>query len=306
MIERDGVKVSKPEEDLTQNDLELVAKNYKAINLLYCSLNGDEFERTSSCTFSKEIWDKLVVTYEGTSQVKETKISIFLHKYELFKMAPNESIKEMFTRFRLIVNNLHSLEKTFTNEEKVRKILRCLPKGKWGPKVTAIEEAQDLKKLPLDDLLGKRRTHELIMQEDEGDLPSKVKNMSLKASKVDEPSSSDDNSDDEDDDPFALVARGLSRILKMRRNFKKGESSQSSRYPRGKPSNSSKSNVLTCFECGSTEYFIKDCPKKKEERKKDDKRKNYKRKDNYKRNDKKKAMLATWSDSDFLSDSENE
>ena len=119
MIERDGVKVSKPEEDLTQNDLELVAKNYKAINLLYCSLNGDEFERTSSCTFSKEIWDKLVVTYEGTSQVKETKISIFLHKYELFKMAPNESIKEIFTWFTLIVINLHPLGKSFTKEEKV-------------------------------------------------------------------------------------------------------------------------------------------------------------------------------------------
>ncbi len=84
----------------------------------------------------------MIVTYEGTSQVRETKISIFVHQYELFKMQGNETIKEMFTRFTQIVNSLNSLGKTFTNEEMVRKILRCLPKGKWGPKVTAIEEAQ--------------------------------------------------------------------------------------------------------------------------------------------------------------------
>ena len=61
----------------------------------------------------------------------------------------------MFTRFTDITNNLKSLGKTYTNEEMVRKILRCLPKNKWGPKVTAIEEAQNLKTLALDDFLGK-------------------------------------------------------------------------------------------------------------------------------------------------------
>ena len=35
---------------------------------------------------SKEIWDKLVVTYEGTSQVKETNINILMHQYEMFKI----------------------------------------------------------------------------------------------------------------------------------------------------------------------------------------------------------------------------
>ena len=94
-----------------------------------------------ACELAKEIWDKLVVTYEGTSQVRETKINMFVHQYELFKMQPDKTIKEMFTRFTNITNNLKSLGKTYTNEEIVRKILRCLPKNEWGPKVTAIKEA---------------------------------------------------------------------------------------------------------------------------------------------------------------------
>ena len=128
------------------------------MHILYCGLDANEYNRISACESAKEIWDKLVVTYEGTSQVRETKINMLVHQYELFKMQPGETIKEMFTRFTDITNNLKSLGKTYTNEEMVRKVLRCLPKSKWGPKVTVIEEAQDLKTLALDDLLGKLRT----------------------------------------------------------------------------------------------------------------------------------------------------
>jgi len=85
-------------------------------------------------------------------------------------MQSDETIKEMFTRFIDITNNLKSLGKTYTNEEMVRKTLRCLPKRKWGPKVTVIEEAQDLKTLGLDDLLAKLLTHEIHLKEDEDEL----------------------------------------------------------------------------------------------------------------------------------------
>ena len=76
-----GTKFAKTEAEFIQADLELISKNYKAINLLYCGLSIDEFNRISSRRSAKEIWDKLVVTYEGTSQLKDTKISIFLRKY---------------------------------------------------------------------------------------------------------------------------------------------------------------------------------------------------------------------------------
>jgi len=111
------------------------------MHILYCGLDANEYNRICACESAKEISDKLVVTYEGTSQVRETKINMFIHQYKLFKMQPGETIKEMFTQFTDITNNLKSLGKTYTNEEMVRKILHCLPKNKWGPKVTAIKEA---------------------------------------------------------------------------------------------------------------------------------------------------------------------
>ena len=72
-----------------------------------------------------------------------------------------------------------------------------------------------MKKLPLDDLLCKLVTHEVTMQEDDEELPLKVKNLSLKAKKGEEPSTSEEECKAYDD-PFALITLGLSKIMKLR------------------------------------------------------------------------------------------
>ncbi|GAV67663.1 UBN2 domain-containing protein, partial [Cephalotus follicularis] len=105
--------------------------------------------------------------------------------------------------FTNITNALQSLDKTYSNTELVRKILRCLPRS-WLPKVTVIEEAKNLSILPLEDLLGSLMTHELTMQkrvDDEEKEKKKKKVIALKSSTNEE---SDDDEDDDDDDDLSL------------------------------------------------------------------------------------------------------
>ncbi|GAV91935.1 UBN2 domain-containing protein, partial [Cephalotus follicularis] len=142
--------------------------NAKAKHVIICALNSNEFNRVSSCTTAKEMWDRLEVTYEGTNQVKDAKINMLVREYEMFAMKENENISGMFVRFTNIINSLQSLNKCYTNSEMVRKILRCLPKS-WMPKVTTIEEAKDLKTLPLEELLGSLMTHEMTIKNHEDD-----------------------------------------------------------------------------------------------------------------------------------------
>ena len=52
----------------------------------FCALDPNEFNRVLACDSAKEILDKLEVTYEGTNQVKEFKINMLVHEYELFKI----------------------------------------------------------------------------------------------------------------------------------------------------------------------------------------------------------------------------
>ena len=125
-------RFSRKEDQYTQEDFAKLSKNCKAIYILYCGLDANEYNRIRACESVKDKWDKLVVTYEGTSQVRETKINMFVHQYKLFKMQQDETIKEMFTHLTDIANNLKSLGKTYTDEEAIRKILRCLLKNKGG------------------------------------------------------------------------------------------------------------------------------------------------------------------------------
>ncbi|GAV83507.1 UBN2 domain-containing protein, partial [Cephalotus follicularis] len=94
--------------------------------------------------------------------------------------------------FTTIINSLKNLGKSYSYQELVRKILRCLPKI-WTPKVTTIEEAKDLSTLPLEQFLGSLMTHETTMKNHENVEVKKKKSIAFKASK--EESESDEDGD---------------------------------------------------------------------------------------------------------------
>ncbi|GAV67925.1 zf-CCHC domain-containing protein/DUF4219 domain-containing protein/UBN2 domain-containing protein, partial [Cephalotus follicularis] len=127
-----GEIISKPRNKYIDDDRKIVQY------VIICAINSNEFNRVSSCVSAKEMWDRLEVTYEGTNQVKEAKINMLVHEYEMFTMHDNEDIKTMFTRFTNITNALQALGKIYTNSEMVRKILRrfkkYLAKKKFGNK----------------------------------------------------------------------------------------------------------------------------------------------------------------------------
>ena len=129
LVKVNSIDVPKLEEDWDDNDMRMEKLNAKAMNILYCALEVNEFNRISTCNLAKKTWDRLEVTHEGTSQVKESKISILIYKYKLFKKEPNESISGMYTRFIDIVNNLKNLGKSYTDFKLYRKVLRSLPRS---------------------------------------------------------------------------------------------------------------------------------------------------------------------------------
>ncbi|GAV69299.1 LOW QUALITY PROTEIN: zf-CCHC domain-containing protein/UBN2 domain-containing protein, partial [Cephalotus follicularis] len=137
-----GDIIAKPRSSCNDEDRESVQMHAKAKHIIICAINSTDFNRVSSCISAKEMWDRLEVTYEGTNQVKEAKISTLVHEYEMFTMKENEDIKSMFTRFTNITNALHSLDKIYStvkcDEElalitrKFKKLLAC--KKKFGGK----------------------------------------------------------------------------------------------------------------------------------------------------------------------------
>ena len=80
---------------------EAIAKDYesnvKAQYALTQALNDDDLSRVINCKSFNMIWNDLIITHEGTSQVKRSKVDLLRSQYENFYMLQNESIDEMLT-----------------------------------------------------------------------------------------------------------------------------------------------------------------------------------------------------------------
>ncbi|KAH9679983.1 hypothetical protein KPL71_026357 [Citrus sinensis] len=257
-----GEDIPKPSREWNELEKRKASLNSKAMNALFCALDKKEFHRVSSYEIANEIWHKLEVVYEGTNQVKESKISRYTRQYELFQMEQNESVYSMYTRFTEIVNTLGALGKTFSNSEKVKKIIRSLPK-EWRQKRTAIEEAKDLNTLPLDDLIGSLISYEEDLAAEKGH-EEKKKSIALKALKYES-----DGESEPDDEELAMLARRFRKFFKKigeRRNFRNFKNHRE------------KKEVITCYECKKPSHIRSECPLINKL--------------------KKKAMVATWDDSE--------
>lgn len=160
-----GEHTLKPEGGWDEINKKMAQLNVKAMNVLYCSLDANEFNRILTCNSTKEIWDGVEVTHEGTNQVKMSKIYMLMHKYELFKIESDESIIEICTRFIDIINGLKCLGKSYFNSDLVKKCSQAFLPRSWEAKVTAIQEAKDLNILPLKKLLESLMTHELTTRQ---------------------------------------------------------------------------------------------------------------------------------------------
>ncbi|PKA63479.1 hypothetical protein AXF42_Ash005374 [Apostasia shenzhenica] len=191
----------------------------------------------------------------------------------------------MFTRFTNITNDLISLGKIFTNEKLIRKVLRCLPRD-YDAKATAIVEARDLSTLELDMLLGSLTTYELEM---------KRKRKKNEEDEISSPtaSASDTNSSENDEeklkDEIALISRQFDTLMKKKRHLFRRSQRKSFKNRENKENTLKvKEDDVICYKCNKPGHIKSNCPLLKPRKSK-----------------KKKALVATWSDSDESSSSDD-
>ena len=198
-------------------------------------MDRNEYNRISQCKTAKEIWRILEITHEGTTQVKDSKVRILENDYEMFKMKPNESIVEMFTRFTDVVNGLEGLGKRVSEQDKVSKILRCLP-PKWNSKTEAIEEAKNLKELHLEELIGSLMTYEMKIARQEKEMQEEKHCAQSSRRKVVEEAKLSNMEDD-----IALITKRMQKFMKKNK-FGGKTYNKRSNYKKEGPSKEEKEN----------------------------------------------------------------
>ncbi|GJY55934.1 zf-CCHC domain-containing protein [Tanacetum coccineum] len=208
---------------------------------------------------AKDIWQSLLITHQGNSQVKDNKIDLLVQQYEQFTILEEESIDSGFARFNTIITSLKALDEGFSSKNYVRKFLRALH-PKWRAKVTAIEESKDLSSLALDELIGNLKVHEVVMEKDFKIYRGKkerIKSIALKAKK--ESSDDEASTSGSDDEDYAMAVRNFKKFFRRKGKFVRQPREENKSF-RQRDEKKGKSG-RKYFRCGDPNHLIGDCPK---------------------------------------------
>ena len=201
-------------------------------------------------------------------------------------MKDNEIIVKMISRFTDIVNGLEALGKTYKESENVMKILRSLP-SKWDAKVTTIQKAKDLVKLPLEELIGSLMTYEITLEKKQQEGQDKrKKSISFKAITKEEKEVEEEKESEEDED-LSLITRKFNKFMKGEKFRGKRFTSRRDSFKKESSSHGDKEiweekRDLVCFKCKKPGHIKYDCLLYKIEAKRR----------------MKKAIMATWSENE--------
>ncbi|GJX43622.1 zf-CCHC domain-containing protein, partial [Tanacetum coccineum] len=206
-----------------------LAKNNEAKMVLYNALPKKEYERIFMCKTAKDIWQSLLITHQGNSQVKDNKIDLLVQQYEQFTILEEESIDSGFARFNTIITSLKALD-------------------------------EYLSSLALDELIGNLKVHEVVMEKDSKIYRGKkerVKSLALKAKK--ESSDNETSTSGSNDEEYAMAVRNFKKFFRRKGKFVRQPREEKKSF-RQRDEKKGKSD-RKYFRCGDPNHFIGDCPK---------------------------------------------
>ena len=207
--------------------------NSRILNALFNVVTNKEFKKISLTETTKEVWTIFQTTYEGTKDVKDSKLWRLTTSFEEIKMEEDELFDEFYVKLKDIVNLVFNLRETIPEPKIVRKVLRSLPE-RFHAKITVIEESTDIDKIPLTELVGNLQTYELGLTR-----ISKIgkgKSMALKTKSIE----TDESSDDEDSKMKSYITKQFKKFMKnangksFDKDRRQSNSSQFKRQDKGK------------------------------------------------------------------------
>ncbi|CAM8908727.1 unnamed protein product [Rhodiola kirilowii] len=282
-----GEPIAKPEALWTEEEDKASMGNSKAMNAIFSAVDENVMKLIINCEVAKEAWDILQTAFEGTDKVRNSRMQAVTTKFEEMKKKESETITEYNTRVLELSNEASALGKPIDEERLASKVLRSLP-PRFAMKVTAIEEMHDITTLKLDELMGSLRTYEINHDFQTGE----EKGIALKADMTEDKLDSGCTTEQ-----LAMMAQNFGRMVRKinRRGPEQGQSSSTGyqNWKSGKARSTDSRQDLSdkgkeeiqCHECKGFGHIASQCANTLM---------------------KKKAMVASFSDSESDEEKEGE
>jgi hypothetical protein len=269
-IVKSGVDFDLNKSNRTAHEERVYHINMSASHMILGALSPSIFHKVNGMEEAKKIWTQLEIIHEGDFNVRESRRENLVAEIGRFVKRKGESIQDMFDRLMILIHEVRALgSNKFEDLDVVRIILRSLQSTHPTQVLLLRKDPRFLHFTPndiLSDLLASEimdegsKKLEDVMEHGERNMSSK--NIALKAKQIkQEMISRQEESEEEDDEATAMMVKNFRKFL----NFSKNPTS-------------SRSSKKTCFECGSNDHFVANCPKKKNKEGKPQKEKNFKKK----------------------------
>ncbi|VFQ66896.1 unnamed protein product [Cuscuta campestris] len=107
-MKKDGENiVPKTEDEYDAPDIKKIENNTKAINILYCAVNPDDYRKISCCSTAKKMWYKLEITYEGEQKKKGIALNASTSQEPTMEESSDED-----NEFGLVIKKFHKFIQT--------------------------------------------------------------------------------------------------------------------------------------------------------------------------------------------------
>ena len=145
-------------------------KNDLAQALLFQSIPESLTLQVGKLITAKEVWDKIQSRNLGAERVKEAKLQTLMAEFDRLKMKDTETIDEFAGKLSEIQTKSASLGEDIEEPKIVKKFLKSLPRKKYIPIVAALEQVLDLKNTTFEDIVGRIKTYEDRVCDDDDDV----------------------------------------------------------------------------------------------------------------------------------------
>jgi translation elongation factor EF-G len=139
--------------------------NAKDMNAILSAPVEAKFVKFMNLESAKEMWDKRISNYEGNEKLKDAKLQTYRLQFEQLNMNENEMVYKKNLRVEELTNAMKGLGENIEDLFLVQNILISLP-NRFNPKVSAIEELNDLKNFSIDQILGTITDYEMRISKD--------------------------------------------------------------------------------------------------------------------------------------------
>ncbi|GJT52775.1 hypothetical protein Tco_0978932 [Tanacetum coccineum] len=251
-----GKYLIKPQKQWSHDDRRLANQDKRLKSIIISCLPNDVMKSVIICATAKSMWNDLILSHEGPSDTRDTKIASPRLKFNVFKALEGEKVKETFTMLKILLNELENKDVKISQAEVNATFVKRLS-NKWLSMNQTQKANNSIKNDTLATLYGKYNyEEELIDQIYESETKRFTIQSSTSKALISNTHFQDSDSDAEIDTRSSseflvdLNAEFYDRALfaNHKRFYKRSGKVGSARKPMDKSNE-------TCFACGKQGHF---------------------------------------------------